>query len=72
LVKRVLREQWDRKRARAETRGYTAAFHPELRRHIHEIRALVANASLSLDERQQLRQLGELLLTQISAEATVA
>jgi ParB family chromosome partitioning protein len=72
LAKRALREHWDQKRARAEARGYTAAFHPELRGHIQVIRALVANASLSTGERQQLRQLGELLLTQISAEETAA
>jgi hypothetical protein len=62
LAKRAVREQWDQKRARAEARGHTAAFHPQLRAHIHEIRELVSKASLSVGERRQLRQLGEFLL----------
>jgi ParB family chromosome partitioning protein len=63
LAKRAVREHWDQKRARAEARGYTAAFHPLLRRQIHDLKELVANASLSVGEQAQLRQLAEYLLT---------
>ena len=62
LAKCAVREHWDQKRARAEARGYTAAFHPRLRRQIHDLKEFVANASLSVGEQAQLRQLAEFLL----------
>jgi ParB family transcriptional regulator, chromosome partitioning protein len=67
LAKRAVREQWDQKRARAEARGYTAAFHPGLRRQIHDLREMVANASLSVGEQTQLRQLAEFLLNKLAS-----
>jgi ParB family transcriptional regulator, chromosome partitioning protein len=65
LAKQAVREQWDQKRARAEARGYTTAFHPGLRRQIHDLRDMVANASLSVGEQTQLRQLAEFLLNKL-------
>jgi ParB family transcriptional regulator, chromosome partitioning protein len=67
LAKQAVREQWDQKRARAETRGYTAAFHPALRRQIHELREVVANASLSVGEQSQLRELAEFLIKRLAS-----
>lgn len=71
LARRAVREQWDQKRARAEARGYTAAFHPELRKHVRDIRDLVANATLSVGERDLLRQLADFLLQQVSPTTDV-
>jgi ParB family chromosome partitioning protein len=70
LAKRAVREQWDQKRARAESRGHTGAFHPQLRAHVHEIRDLVAHTSLSTGERQLLRQLAEFLLSHVSNQTS--
>ena len=65
LARQAAREQWDQKRARAEARGYSAAFHPQLRVQIRQIRELVANTTLSVGERQLLLQFGQYLLRQV-------
>jgi ParB family chromosome partitioning protein len=62
LARRAVRENWDQKRARAEARGYTAPFHPQLRVHANGIRQLATHASLSTGERELLRDLGEFLM----------
>ena len=67
LAKQAVREEWDQKRARAEARGYTAAFHPALRRQIHDLRELVTNASLSVGEQSQLRELAEFVLGKLAS-----
>ena len=67
LAKQAVRERWDRRRARAEARGYTAAFHPHLRAQVSGLRELIASASLSMGERLMLRQFGEFLLAQVPA-----
>jgi ParB family chromosome partitioning protein len=67
LARQAAREQWDQKRARAEARGYSAAFHPQLRVQIRQIRELVANTTLSVGERQLLLQFGQFLLKQVQA-----
>jgi ParB family chromosome partitioning protein len=65
LARRAAREQWDQKHARAEARGYTAAFHPQLQVQIRQIREVVASATLSVGERQLLLQFGQFLLSQV-------
>ncbi len=64
---RLVREGWDRRQARAEARGYTAAFHPHLRAQVSGVREPSTSASLSMGERLMLRQFGELLLAQVPA-----
>jgi ParB/RepB/Spo0J family partition protein len=59
IARRAVAEQWDFKRARAEVRGHTAAFHPRLREWVHAIRDLMAHASLSAGEKHLLRELAE-------------
>jgi hypothetical protein len=63
LAKRAAAEHWDQRRARAEVRGYSAAFHPELRQHAADLRALIANASLSVGERDLLQEFARQILT---------
>ncbi len=62
LAKRAAAERWDQRRARAEVRGYGAAFHPELRQQVAGLRALMANASLSVGERGLLQELARQVL----------
>jgi hypothetical protein len=62
LARRAVGERWDQKQARAEARGYTEAFHPQLRVHVNQIRELASHAALSLGERELLRELGQFLL----------
>jgi ParB/RepB/Spo0J family partition protein len=65
LAKRAAREQWDQKRARAEARGYTAAFHPHLKEQIASIRQLVVHAALSVGECELLHQFALFILLQV-------
>jgi len=66
LARRAATQHWDQKRTRAEVRGHTAAFHPQLREWVGAIRELVANASLSTGEKRLLSELAE----QIRAAST--
>ncbi len=66
LAKRAAAERWDQRRARAEVRGYGAAFHPELRQHVAELRTLMANASLSVGERDVLQEFARYILATLS------
>jgi ParB-like chromosome segregation protein Spo0J len=68
LAKRAAHERWDQKRARAEARGHTAAFHPQLREHVGAIRELVSHATLSRGEKELLRELAEHLLAAVPTE----
>src|SRR5262249_32698246 len=54
MARRAIAEEWDFRRARAEARGHTAAFHPKLREWVVAIRDLVAHATLSIGERRLL------------------
>jgi ParB family chromosome partitioning protein len=67
LAKQAVRAGWDRRRARAEARGYTAASHPHRRAQVSGLREPIASASLSAGERLMLRQFGEFLLAQVPA-----
>jgi ParB family transcriptional regulator, chromosome partitioning protein len=66
LARRAAAERWDQRRARAEVRGYGAAFHPELRQHVAALRTLMANASLSVGERDLLQEVARQILATFS------
>jgi ParB family chromosome partitioning protein len=66
LARRAAAERWDQRRARAEVRGYGAAFHPEVRQHVAGLRALMANVSLSVGERDLLQEFARQILATFS------
>ncbi len=65
LAKQAVAQGWDQKRARAEVRGYTAAFHPQLRQQIHGLREFVTHSTLSVGERELLHQFAQFVLTTV-------
>lgn len=69
LARRAVNERWDQRRARAEARGYTAAFHPQLRGRVQELLDLVTNSTLSEGERDLLMQLAQFLMDRLPSRA---